>query len=182
MVYILVAEGFEETELVVPTDILRRGGVDVKLVGVSSRETSSTRGVKIQTDISLDDLIIYEMDMLVIPGGQPGVDNLWADERVKRLIKQAAAADKIIGAICAAPMLLGRLGLLDGKRATCYPGCESDLTGAIVDEKELTVKDGNFITSKGPGTAFSFGFKLLEAIKDKETALSVAKGMQCPSL
>ena len=178
MVCILVADGFEETELVVPTDILRRGGVDVKLVGVTSEEAASTRGVKIKTDISLDDLIIYDMDMLVIPGGQPGVDNLWADERVKRLISQASAANKLIGAICAAPMLLGRLGLLEGKKATCYPGCEGDLRGAVISENEDTVKDGNFITSKGPGTAISFGFTLLDAVKDRETALSVAAGMQ----
>ena len=177
MVYILVENGFEETELIVPADILRRGGIDVKLVGITSEEATSTRGITIQTDISLDDLIVYEMDMLVLPGGQPGVDNLWKNERVKTLIKQAALAQKPIGAICAAPMLLGRLGLLEGKKAVCYPGCEGDLNGAVIASTPV-VADGGFITAKGAGVAFQFGLALLEALKGKQEAERVASEMQ----
>ncbi len=178
MVYVLVADGFEETELIVPVDILRRGGADVKLVGVHGSEARSTRGITVKTDICLDDLIIYEMDMLVLPGGQPGVDNLWADERVRLLVKQAAAAGKIVGAICAAPMILGRLGLLDGKKAVCYPGCEGDLKGAQISEKSGCVSDGTFITAKGAGAAFQFGFSLLSALKGKTVADDVATEIQ----
>jgi len=178
MVYVLVANGFEETELIVPVDILRRGGADVKLVGVQGEQVASTRGITVKTDIPLDDLIIYEMDMLVLPGGQPGVDNLWADERVKILVKQAAALKKTIGAICAAPMILGRLGLLDGKKAVCYPGCEGDLKGAQIEESSGCVRDGDFITAKGAGCAFEFGFELLSAISDRENAAKVAAEIQ----
>ena len=174
MVYILVANGFEESELIVPADILRRGGLDVRLVGVQGSEATSTRGITIKTDICLDDLIIYELDMLVIPGGQPGVDNLWADERVKTVVRAAAAAGKTVGAICAAPMILGRLGLLEGKRAVCYPGCEADLKGAVIAEDCGTVQDGTFITAKGAGCAFSFGFALLAAAAGEECAASSA--------
>lgn len=178
MVYVLVANGFEETELIVPVDILRRGGVDVKLVGVHADKVSSTRKITLTTDICLDDLIIYEMDMLVLPGGQPGVDNLWADERVRLLVKQAAAAGKLIGAICAAPMILGRLGLLEGKKAVCYPGCEGDLKGAQIMEKSGCVHDANYITAKGAGAAFQFGFALLAALKGKALADDIAAEIQ----
>ena len=177
MVYVLAENGFEETELIVPVDILRRGGVEVKIVGVSGEYVSSTRNITLKTDIKLDDLILYDMEMLVIPGGQPGVDNLWNDLRVRKLVEESAKADKFIGAICAAPMILGRLGLLQGKNATCYPGCEEDLAGANI-KKDETVRDGMIITSRGAGCAFSFGAELLNALTDKENADKVVKSMQ----
>ena len=169
MVYVLVADGFEETELIVPVDILKRAGVDVKLVGVHSSEARSTRGITIKTDICLDDLIIYEMDMLVLPGGQPGVDNLWVDERVKMLVKQAALANKFIGAICAAPMILGRLGLLDGKKAVCYPGCEEDMGSAKIVTAPC-IRSGKVITGTSAGCAIPFGLELVAALKGREEA------------
>lgn len=178
MVYVLLANGFEETELIAPMDILRRGGVDVKLVGVDGLQAESTRGIKIAADIQLPDLIMYDMEMLVLPGGQPGVDNLWADERVKSLVKGASVMGSTVGAICAAPMILGRLGLLEGKKAICYPGCEADLKGAEICTGAKVVRDGNIITAKGAGCALEFGFELLSAIKGKDVAEKVAADIQ----
>ena len=116
--------------------------------------------------------------MLVLPGGQPGVDNLWADERVRNLVEHTAAANKYLGAICAAPMIPGRLGILDGRRAVCYPGCEKELRGAKLVPDAGVVRDGTVITARGAGAAFPFGLALLEAISGKEKADEVASAMQ----
>lgn len=175
MVYALVENGFEESELLVPVDLLRRGGVEVCLVGVSEKTPASTRNVKLVVDKTFDEVDFSDMEMLFLPGGQPGVDNLKANPRVMELIKNSAG-HMPIGAICAAPILLGSLGLLKGRRATCYPGCESELHGATYDSKNVIV-DGSYITGKAAGAAFEFGFTLLATLKGTEVAERVASGI-----
>ena len=163
MVYALLAEGFEESELVVPVDLLMRGGAQVKLVGVNSKMVVGTHGITLTADCLLQDLNTEDMELLFLPGGQPGVDNLWKSDAVRDLVSQTAEKGIPIAAICAAPMILGRLGLLNGKQAVCFPGCEGDLQGAEV----LTVKavcDGNFITGKAAGAVFEFAAEMLKKL------------------
>lgn len=176
MVYVMMENGFEETELIVPVDILRRGGVDVCIVGVSGMTAESTRKVKIAADALMKDLDFADMEMLLLPGGQPGVDYLGANSAVMELISQSAG-HMPIAAICAAPMLLGKLGLLRGRRATCYPGCEDALEGARIEDKGVVV-DGSFITARGAGAAFRFGFTLLATLRGAEVADQVARAIQ----
>ena len=176
MVYVMMEQGFEETELLVPVDILRRGGVSVCIVGVSGMTAQSSRGVTLAADAAFDSLDFSDMEMLFLPGGQPGVDNLGANPRVMELIERAAG-NMPIAAICAAPMLLGKLGLLSGRRATCYPGCETALCGARIEDKSVVV-DGSYITARGAGAAFRFAFTLLATLRGAEAADAVARAIQ----
>ena len=176
MVYVMMEQGFEETELIVPVDILRRGGVEVCLVGVSGKSVQSTRGIQLTADAVFKDLDFSDMEMLVLPGGQPGVDHLSQNEAVMNLV-QKSAGHMPIAAICAAPILLGKLGLLDGRRATCYPGCEKALLGARIEDKSVVV-DGGFITARGAGAAFRFGFTLLATLRGAQVADEVAHAIQ----
>lgn len=163
MVYALLADGFEESELVVPVDLLMRGGAQVKLVGVNAKTVVGTHGITLTADCLLDDLDLEEMQLLFLPGGQPGVDHLWESAAVRALVAQAAEKGIPIAAICAAPMILGRMGLLDGKKAVCFPGCEGDLQGAkVLDVK--AVCDGNFITGKAAGAVFEFAAEMLKKL------------------
>ncbi len=173
MVYVLVENGFEETELIVPVDILRRGGVEVKLVGVSTMTPASTRGIKLTCDVAFDEADFSDMHMLILPGGQPGVDNLMANDKVLNLVRDCAGKMPI-GAICAAPMILGKLGLLKDRGATCYPGCEAGLCGARVKNEDVVV-DGGYITARAAGAAFKFGFTLLGTHRGAEVATKVAR-------
>lgn len=173
MVYVLCENGFEETELIVPVDILRRGGASVKLIGVSCLTPVSTRGIKITCDALFEDCDFSDMHMLVIPGGQPGVDNLMANDKVLNLVRESAGKMPI-GAICAAPMILGKLGLLAGRNATCYPGCEEGLAGALIKDEDVVI-DGGYITARAAGAAFKFAFSLLATSKGGEIAAKVAR-------
>ena len=175
MVYVLVENGFEESELIVPVDILRRGGVDVCLVGVSEDAPKSTRDIALCTDKKMAEIDFSDMEMLIIPGGQPGVDNLRANNKVMELIRDSAGKLPI-GAICAAPMLLGEIGLLKGRGATCYPGCESALSGARIEDKSVVV-DGGYITARAAGAAFEFGFTLLATLRGAEIAEKIARSI-----
>lgn len=172
MVYVMVENGFEEVELLAPVDILRRGGVEVCMVGVSTLTPASTRNVKLVCDKTFDEVDFSDMEMLILPGGQPGVDTLMANEKIAELIK-ASAGKMPIGAICAAPMLLGVQNLLKGRHATCYPGCDEKLYGAIYEAKDVVV-DGSFITARAAGAAFEFAFTLLATLKGTEVAERVA--------
>ncbi|MBQ8540180.1 MAG: DJ-1/PfpI family protein [Clostridia bacterium] len=176
MIYIFLADGFEETEALVPWDILLRGGYNVKTVGVTGEYVTGAHGMTVKSDISLCDVDEAAGEMFILPGGMPGTTNLDENAAVKEFVMNAYNSGKIVGAICAAPMVLGKLGILKGKRATCFPGFEEYLEGAIV-VREHSVKDSNVITSCGAGAAFHFGFMLLGALdsmKEKE----VRKSMQ----
>ena len=163
MVYALVATGFEESELIVPVDLLIRGGADVKLVGVSGKTVCGAHGISIETDCTIEEVSLEDMSLLFLPGGQPGVDNLWAERNVRNLVLAAAERTIPVTAICAAPMILGRLGLLKGKKAICYPGCEADLLGANLVSDFVAV-DGTIVTGKAAGAAFDFAGALLQVL------------------
>ena len=174
MVYVFLADGFEEIEALAPVDILRRADVEVKTVSINdSFEVTGAHGITVCADILFGD-VEKDADMLVLPGGMPGTVNLGNFEPLCDMLKKAKCP---IAAICAAPSVFGELGLLKGKKATCYPGFEDKLEGAEISDLPVVVS-GNVITSRGAGTAHLFGFALLEILKDKETADSLKKAMQ----
>jgi len=176
MVYVFLADGFEEIEALTPVDLLRRAGVEVKTVGVTGKTVTGSHGIRVEADMSIErakscldkgDI----PDMVVLPGGMPGARNLDASPVVTGFCTAAAAADKWVAAICAAPMVLGRLGLLRGKKAVCYPGFEDTLLGADVQgEGCACARDGKVITGRAMGAAVEFGLALVEALKGEGTA------------
>ena len=176
MVYLFLAEGFEESEALVPLDMLRRAKVEVKTVGVTGSEVKGSHGIRVIADISPEE-VGEEIDMVILPGGMPGTTNLEADETVQAAIDRAAEKGKLIAAICAAPMILGNKGLLEGKDAICYTGFEKFLKGANIVTERGVVRDGNIITARGAGVAMQFGFALVAALCGNEAAEEVKKAV-----
>ena len=154
--YILLGDGFEEIEAIAPGDILRRGGVDVKYVGVGGAIISGGHDIKIMTDIPIEEVSPASGDFFIVPGGMGGVESLEASAQVANLLRNAAHSGASLAAICAGPRVLAKLGLLDGKIITCYPGMESDMTGAAKVTDEKIVVDGSLITGQTAGTAIDF--------------------------
>ena len=179
MFYCFLADGFEETEAIAPIDILRRAGVPVTTVGVGGKLIRSSRNIYVQADIGIEEFEPHP-DMLgvILPGGMPGVKNLDADKTVRDAVLYCARHDLYCCAICAAPSVLGRLGVLKGKKATCFPGFEDALAGAQVCADKV-VTDGKAITAKGAGCALEFGFAIVASVCGQEKADSVAAAMQC---
>lgn len=178
MVYVLVAPGFEEIEALVPVDILRRAGIEVQTVGMPQSKVTGAHGITIQCDLSLAEVSRQGLQMVLLPGGMPGTTNLGQTPQVKELVEFCAAGGLWIGAICAAPMLLGQWGLLKGRRATCYPGFEKELLGATHTGGAVE-QDGPFITARDPGAAFAFAMRLARALKGEEAVRIVQEGMGC---
>ena len=171
MIYMFLADGFEEVEALCPLDILRRAGLEVTTVGVGGRDSiRGSHGIVVQTDIV--DVMYRDSnpDMIILPGGMPGSDNLDKSKIVDAALRAGARNGAYLCAICAAPLVLGKRGLLEGKSAVCFPGFEEYLTGATVVEDKTVVRDGKIITAKGMGAAFEFGLELVRALKDNETA------------
>lgn len=170
MIYMFLADGFEEVEALCPLDILRRAGLEVTTVGIDKDMIRGAHGITVQADIP--DIMYRDSapDMIILPGGMPGASNLDSSKAVDAAIRAAARRGAYICAICAAPFVLGKRGLLQGKRAVCYPGFEDQLAGAEVSQDEVVVRDGNIITAKGMGAAFEFGLELVRALKDDGTA------------
>ena len=178
MVYLFLADGFEECEALCPLDILRRGGIEVKTVGVGKEYITGTHGITVKADILESQIILdHKLQGVILPGGMPGTNNLESNETVKRAVTFANENKKLVCAICAAPKILGGMGLLNNKNATCFPGFENDLMGANLSGNYV-VQDGNIITAKGVGVAFEFGFKILENLTDKNTVADLRKKMQ----
>lgn len=177
MIYVFLATGFEDIEALAPVDILRRANLPVQTVSISDDYVVfSAHGVGVQADILLSDVDFDQADMLVLPGGMPGSLNLDRCELLREGILHHYRTGKKLAAICAAPMVYGHMGLLEGLHATCYPGCESNLkdaiyTGAIVEE------DGQFITAKGPGAAFEFGYRIASHFLGEEAVEPLREGM-----
>ena len=178
MVYVLLAPGFEEIEALLPVDVLRRAGVKVQTVGVPERTVTGSHGITIECDISLAQVERQELEMIILPGGMPGAANLGQSSCVRELAEYCVTQGLWIGAICAAPMVLGRWGLLSGRRATCYPGFQEELLGAEYTAASVE-QDGSFITGNGPGSALSFALQLTEVLKGKETVRSIQESMGC---
>jgi 4-methyl-5(b-hydroxyethyl)-thiazole monophosphate biosynthesis len=172
-VVVLLAPGFEELEAVTIVDVLRRAGISVLLAGIAPPPIEGGHGIKIVPDLSIDDVATY--GALVLPGGNPGYINLERDQRVLKLIRAAYDAGKYVGAICAAPHVLGVAGIMEGATATCYPGIE--IPGAQCVEEERVVRQGTIITSQGPGTAIDFAVALIEVLTTKENAQEVRKAL-----
>jgi 4-methyl-5(b-hydroxyethyl)-thiazole monophosphate biosynthesis len=176
-VNIYLAEGFEEIEAITVVDVLRRAEIEVRLVSITGRkEVVGAHNVTIIADELFENIDNLSAEMLILPGGMPGTRYLGEHSGLRKVITDFAENSKYIAAICAAPSILGRLGLLDKRKAVCYPGFEEALKGAVIGE-EMVVQDGSFITSKGPGTAVYFALHLVELLIDEETAEELREGM-----
>lgn len=168
-VLVPIAQGSEELEAVTIIDILRRAGIDVTVAGLGEGPITASRGTKILPDATLDEVLDRDFDMIVLPGGLPGADHLDNDPRIHELLQRLNAAGKFVCAICAAPKVLAHAGLLDGKQATSYPGFLDNLDRPGVRSTGRAVeRDGNIITSRGPGTALDFALALIEALSGLE--------------
>jgi protein deglycase len=175
-VVILLAEGFEEVEAIAIVDVLRRADIEVVIAGLHEGPVTSARRVRVIPDIVIDTIRSEDFDMIVLPGGQPGSDNLNADARVRRLITEFHAKGKLTGAICAAPYVLANAGILEGKRVTSYPTYR-DRLGKVAYEEQSVVEDGNVMTSRGPGTALCFGLSIVARLVGKEKAQQIREAM-----
>ena len=178
MIYLFLAEGFEEIEALTPVDYLRRAGIAVMSVGVGAKNITGAHNITVTADITTNDLASdADFDGIILPGGMPGTINLEKDNTVMHFVKRAYNENKLLCAICAAPSVLGHAGMLNGKKATCYPGFEDDLTGADATGAPVE-KDGNIITARGAGVAADFAFAIIAALKDSETADSICRQIQ----
>lgn len=177
MLYMFLADGFEEVEAIATLDVIRRAKIDIETVGVGSKNITGAHGVTVRCDIDTDEATFTGLDGVILPGGMPGTKNLLADDHVNKAIDYCYSQGKLVSAICAAPMILGVKGLLKGKEATCFPGFEGDLEGAIISEKYY-VTDGNIITARGMGSAINFGLEIVKYFKDEATANELKATLQ----
>ncbi|MFA6015495.1 MAG: DJ-1 family glyoxalase III [Gallionellaceae bacterium] len=176
-ILIPLAQGCEEIEAVSVIDILRRAGIEVVSAGLDALPVRASRGVMLLPDVTLDAVLGQDFDMIVLPGGQPGTRNLQADARIISLLQCMAAKGKYIAAICAAPSVLAAAGLLDGKRATSFPACLDNYAKVKIQTSAIEV-DGQYITSRGPGTAMDFALTLIEILVGKPKRNEVAGELQ----
>jgi len=177
-VYVFLANGFEDVEALIPVDVLRRGGVEVMTVSITGNLMVETaHRVRIEADCLFEDCDFSDADLLMLPGGMPGASNLNNHDGVREALVRQAKAGRRVAAICAAPLVLGGLGLLRGKRATCYPGFEQTLEGAAYTGELCTV-DGLVTTGEGPAAAFPFAYALLEQLTSRQMADQIAEGMR----
>ncbi len=177
MIYVFLADGFEECEAIAPIDILRRAEIEVLTVGIDSKSVTGSHGITVQCDISEDEAVFNDLEGIILPGGMPGTLNLENNGTVQKFIDFAVSNNLLIAAICAAPSILGHKNLLNGKKATCFTGFEKELLGALVSD-EPVICDQNIITAYGAGAAFDFGFKILSAVKGTATAKNLRKQMR----
>jgi 4-methyl-5(b-hydroxyethyl)-thiazole monophosphate biosynthesis len=186
MCAVLLADGFEEIEAVIVIDVLRRAGVQVSVLGASSagsgaaaRKVTGSHGITINVDAALVDVAALDtrFDAVVLPGGMPGAANLRDSDRVRDFVVAQQEGGAVVAAVCAGPIALGRFGLLRGRKATCYPGFEGQLDGAVVDASQPVVVDGDVITSRGVGTSLAFALALVERLVDGDTARTLAGKM-----
>lgn len=180
-VLVPLAQGCEELEAVTIVDLLRRAQIVVVTAGLEAGPVRGSRGTVLVPDATLDEAVRDDYDMIVLPGGQPGATNLEADARIIALLRKMAAGGKHTAAICAAPKVLATAGLLDGKRATSYPGTlDAKSFPRIRIEDDAVVQDGRVITSRGPGTAMDFALSLIETLAGREKRDAVEKGLVRP--
>ena len=173
--YLFLAPGFEEIEALTVVDLLRRADISITTVSISNtKNVTGAHNICVLADALFTDTDFSDGDMFILPGGAPGTCNLNAFEPLKNLLRKAYTDKKWIGAICAAPMILGHLGFLEGRNATCYPGFEKDLWGAIHSTSSVIV-DGNIITSRGLGTAIDFAGELIALLKERDVSAQIKK-------
>lgn len=173
-VSVLLADGFEEIEALTVVDLLRRAKVYVDTISITDDyKVRGAHGIPVQTEDLFDEVDFSESDMIVLPGGLPGTTNLKEHEGVRKAVMECYESGRYIAAICAAPTILSDLGILKGKKATCYPALEQELEGALLTRGAVAT-DKNVITSQGVGTAIDFALKLVELLTDEEKALEMA--------
>lgn len=172
MIYMFLANGFEEIEALLPLDLMRRVGLEVTTVGIGGKDITGSHGITVKADITDSDLADNAPECVILPGGMPGTKNLDASPVVHKALDDALENNSLICAICAAPMILGKRGILRGKKATCFPGFEEYLEGATVGGR--AVRDGQVITGVGMGAALEFGIEIVAALKGREEAEKLA--------
>ncbi len=175
MVYVLLGQGFEETEAVAPIDLMRRAGIEVTTVGVTGKIVPGSHGIPVQADITMSELNPEDMEMIVLPGGMGGVRSLLDSTQALQAVSYAWEHGKFVAAICAAPTILARLHITDNKNATCYPGCEENMGSARMIPNVPFVRDGRLITGTSAGCAVPFGLALIAALKGQDTADAIAQ-------
>lgn len=178
MMYIFLADGFEEVEALAPLDFLRRAGIDTKTVGIGGVNCTGTHGITVKADISAEEISLDEnLRGIILPGGMPGAENLDNSAVVQNAMDYCARNSRVIAAICAAPFILGKKGLLNGKNAVCYPGFENYLQGAVV-ACDGVVTDENIVTARGAGVAWEFAAAITSLILGKDKADEILRGIQ----
>lgn len=177
MLLVYLADGFEEVEALTVVDVLRRAEINTKTVGVTGKMVTGAHGIPVEADIMVDEINWNEVTAMFFPGGMPGTKNLDECPVIKEKAVEFANAGKPVFAICAAPMILGKLGILKGKEAICYPSFETYLEGAKISEKNVC-RDGNIITGEGPGAAADFAFEIVAYLKDADTAAQLKCDMR----
>lgn len=175
MVYILLGTGFEEMEALAPLDLLRRAGIDVLTVGINGKIVYGGHNIGFEADITIDEMDLTALDMIVLPGGLGGVASARACESALNALTFAWENNKFVAAICAGPTVLADLHITDGKEVTCYPGCENQMGNAKIIANASCVQDGNVITGTSAGCAIPFALKLIEALKGKNAADTIAQ-------
>lgn len=175
MVYMLLGTGFEETEAITPLDLLRRAGVQVLTVGLNGKTVFGGHNIGIEADITISEMDLTNLEMIILPGGLGGVASVRACQAAMNALQFAWDNDKFVAAICAGPTVLADLGITNGRKATCYPGCESGMGDAIMQKNAPCVRDRNLITGTSAGCAIPFGLELVAALKGRQTADTVAE-------
>lgn len=175
MIYMFLANGFEEVEALCPLDLIRRAGLDIKTVGVGGSRITGAHGITVEADMTAEELVDEKPTAVILPGGMPGTTNLGASSIVHKALDDANREGALVAAICAAPMILGKRGDLRGKEAICFPGFEDDLEGAILSTAKVAC-DGRYITAAGMGVALDFGLAIVAYFcgEEKATALKAA--------
>ena len=177
MIYVFLADGFETVEALAPVDVMRRAGIEVATVSITEeKRVASKQGIPVLADITIDEVNENDAEMLMLPGGLPGADNLFANEKLKKMLLSANEKGKYVAAICAAPYILGQLGILKGKKATCYPGFEDKLIGAEATGERI-VLDKNVLTGIGMGAAVEFGLEAVSILAGEEAKDKISKGI-----
>ena len=178
MLYAFLAKGFEEVEAIAAIDIIRRAEIEIFTVGIGSKIVCGSHNIPVFCDLDENEIELNEnVDGILLPGGMPGTLNLEANETVNKFIDFCVENNKLVCAICAAPSILGHKNLLDGKKAVCFPGFESELKCADISS-EFVVRDGNIITAKGMGSAVDFGIEIVKYFKDEATANELKATLQ----
>lgn len=175
MVYMMLGTGFEVTEAMVPLVMMRRAGIDVCTVGINGKTVYGSRDIGIVADIELGEMDLTNLEGIILPGGLGGVASIKASQSALDAVTFAFNNNKLVAAICAGPTVLAQLGITDGKRATCYPGCETQMGSAVMVPDAAAVTDGNVITGTSAGCAIPFALQLITALKGKEAADNVAQ-------
>ena len=173
MVYIMLGTGFEEIEALTPVDLMRRAGIEVRTVGINGKTVYGSHRIGVEADLTLDQLNPEDMEMIVLPGGLGGVASIRASEQTLQTVRDAEKRGCFVAAICAGPTVLADLGLMEGRRATCYPGCESGMAGAEMEADAAVVRDGKIITGTSAGCAAEFALALIEALRGEAASRTI---------